>query len=48
MRDFMAHQYEEVDLEFQWSTMKDDLPFLKQYCQRIIAILESESDEEGK
>ena len=48
MRDFMAHQYEEVDLEFQWSTMKDDLPFLKQYCQRIVAILESESDEGGE
>ncbi len=25
-----------------------DLPFLKQYCQRIVSILESESDEEGK
>lgn len=37
MRDFMAHQYDE-----------DDLPFLKQYCQRIVAILESESDEEGE
>ena len=48
MRDFMAHQYEEVDLEFQWSTMKDDLPLLKQYCQKIVAILESESDEDGK
>lgn len=48
MRDFMAHQYEEVDLEFQWSTMKDDLPFLKQYCQRIVAILESESDEDDE
>ena len=48
MRDFMAHQYEEVDLEFQWSTMKDDLPFLKQYCQRIVAILESESDQDGE
>ena len=45
MRDFMAHQYEEVDLEFQWSTMKEDLPFLKQYCQRIIATLESGSDK---
>lgn len=43
MRDFMAHQYEVVDLEFQWSTMKDDLPLLKRYCQRIVAILESES-----
>ena len=48
MRDFMAHQYEEVDLEFQWSTMKDDLPLLKQYCQKIVAILESESDEDGE
>lgn len=37
MRDFMTHQYDEVDL-----------PFLKQYCQRIVAILESESDEEGE
>ncbi len=46
MRDFMAHQYEEVDLEFQWSTMKEDLPFLKQYCEKIVAILESEFDEE--
>ena len=48
VRDFMAHQYEEVDLEFQWSTMKDDLPFLKQYCQRIVAVLESESDRDGE
>lgn len=48
MRDFMARRYEEVDLEFQWSTMKGDLPFLKQYCQRIVSILESESDVEGK
>ena len=48
MYDFMAHQYEEVDLEFQWSTMKDDLPFLKQYCQRVVAILESESDKDGE
>lgn len=46
MRDFMAHQYEEVDLEFQWFTMKEDLPFLKQYCEKIVAILESEFDEE--
>ena len=46
MRDFMAYQYEEVDLEFQWSTMKEDLPFLKQYCEKIVAILESEFDEE--
>ena len=46
MRDFMAHQYEEVYLEFQWSTMKEDLPFLKQYCEKIVAILESEFDEE--
>ena len=46
MRDFMAHQYEEVDLELQWSTMKEDLPFLKQYCEKIVAILESEFDEE--
>ena len=46
MRDFMAHQYEEVDLEFQWATMKEDLPFLKQYCEKIVAILESEFDEE--
>ena len=45
MRDFMAHQYEYVDLEFQWSTMKEDLPFLKRYCQKIITTLESESEE---
>lgn len=48
MRDFMAHQYEEVDLGFQWSTMNDDFPFLKQYCQRIVATLESESDEDDE
>lgn len=26
--------------------MKEDLPFLKQYCEKIVAILESEFDEE--
>ncbi len=46
MRDFMAHQYEDVDLEIQWSTMKSDLPCLKQYCRDIVAILESETDDE--
>ena len=44
MRDFMAYRYEKVNPELRWTAMKDDLPFLKRYRQRIASILESESD----
>lgn len=46
MRDFMAHQYEGVDLDFQWTTMTEDLPILKRYCLRIMETLEAETSNE--
>ncbi len=44
IRDIMVHQYEAVNLTIQWDTMTMDLPFLKTYCLRIIADLESDTD----
>ncbi len=41
MRDFMAHQYESIELTIQWSAMTEDIPFLKVRCEQIQAELES-------
>ena len=37
MRDFIAHNYDNVDLSIQWDTVKNDIPALKN------ALMENES-----
>ncbi len=44
MRDFMAHQYENIERTIQWSTMTEDIPILRERCGQILAILESRAD----
>ncbi len=36
MRDILIHEYFGIDLELTWTTVKDNLPELKQRLSRII------------
>ncbi|MBI2100809.1 MAG: DUF86 domain-containing protein [Candidatus Vogelbacteria bacterium] len=36
MRDKLIHEYFEVDLEIVWSTVKDDLPPLKNFIEKML------------
>ena len=36
MRNFLIHEYFEVDLEVVWDTVKNSLPELKEQIQKII------------
>jgi uncharacterized protein with HEPN domain len=36
MRNIAAHNYGEIDLEVLWETIINDVPDLKEYCQKII------------
>ena len=36
MRNFHAHNYENVDLEIVWNTLLEDIPVLKQNLKKIL------------
>lgn len=36
MRNIAAHNYGEIDADILWETAIDDIPCLKEYCERII------------
>ncbi len=38
-RNFLAHQYAELDSETLWDTAVDDIPKLRKYCEKIIMII---------
>lgn len=47
MRNIVAHSYGTVDPETTWEIIHDDIPDLKEYCQKIIIdskLLQSEAD----
>lgn len=37
MRNIVAHHYGEIDAETLWDVIVDDIPSLKEYCERICA-----------
>ncbi|HEY4495798.1 MAG TPA: DUF86 domain-containing protein [Candidatus Paceibacterota bacterium] len=37
MRDKLVHEYFEVDLEIVWSTIKEDLPPLKNFIEKLLS-----------
>ena len=45
IRDIIAHQYEELDIEIVWSTLREDLPFLKGNVQEILKKMEEEQED---
>ena len=36
MRNIAAHGYEDFDVDILWQTLKEDLPSLHKYCDKII------------
>ena len=36
MRDHLAHNYIEMDINVAWETVCDDIPLLKKYCEQIL------------
>lgn len=36
MRNFHAHDYENVDLEIVWNTLLEDIPALKQNLENLL------------
>ena len=37
MRNIIAHHYGKIDLEIVWSTITEDIPRLKAFCEKHIA-----------
>jgi len=37
MRNFLIHQYDEIDVDTLWETIKKDLPALKQQTEVLLA-----------
>ena len=37
MRNFLIHNYDDVDLEIVWKTIKESLPQLKNSVKKILA-----------
>ena len=37
MRNIAAHGYEDFDVDILWQTLKEDLPSLHNYCEKIIS-----------
>jgi uncharacterized protein with HEPN domain len=46
MRDVMIHEYFFIDLRTVWTTVKDDLPKLKQQINRLLIDIKREPDRE--
>jgi len=36
MRNIAAHDYENFNLKYLWDTMIEDIPQLREYCNKII------------
>jgi len=36
MRNIFAHNYEDATIEKTWNTIKQDIPYLSSYCEKII------------
>ena len=36
MRNWFAHDYENINYEETWRTLQEDMPALKAYCQKIL------------
>ena len=47
LRDIIAHQYLDIDLEAVWSVVRKDLPPLKEAIERIIRLRAATSPENG-
>ena len=37
MRNFLIHQYDEIDVEILWETVQKDLPALKQQTKSVLS-----------
>jgi uncharacterized protein with HEPN domain len=46
IRDKVIHEYFDVDVSVIWSTVKDDLPKLKQQIDRLLTDLKRAPDRE--
>ena len=40
MRNIVAHEYERFDYEILWATMQEDIPMLREYCQKALGQLQ--------
>ncbi|MDO8471571.1 MAG: DUF86 domain-containing protein [bacterium] len=38
MRNFLIHQYDEIDVDILWETIQKDLPALKEQVRAIMAV----------
>ena len=36
MRDYLAHEYMEMDTDITWDTISKDIPQLKKYCIKLL------------
>lgn len=36
MRNIVAHDYGRIDTETLWETLQEDIPVLKEYCEKIL------------
>ena len=45
LRDIIAHQYLDIDLEAVWSVVRKDLPPLKEAIERIISVRATQPPE---
>jgi uncharacterized protein with HEPN domain len=36
MRNIVAHHYELFDINYLWETVKNDIPILKSFCEKLI------------
>ena len=41
IRDIFAHQYSNMDYEIAWDTIEEDIPVLKEECERILCKIRS-------
>ncbi len=39
MRNIVAHEYGSIDAEILWETVENDIPALKEYCDKILQSL---------
>lgn len=37
LRNVVAHDYGKIDTEILWETLQEDIPVLKEYCEKIVA-----------
>ncbi|MCL2148670.1 MAG: DUF86 domain-containing protein [Methanomassiliicoccaceae archaeon] len=48
LRDIIAHQYENVELPIIWSIITEQIPVLKQQCEKILRLVEDRKERERR